>query len=474
MPSLKLNANILNELHAEWVPHKGQVKAGVALFQKFKRLLFLQCGRKWGKTEFCAYLLWRWCNTYPDQSCYYIAPFITQAKEIVWSSNRLQKFGPRRWVKKILNNEMRIIFWNDSFIKLTGADNSEALRGINPHLAVYDEYKDFDPQFHQGFYPNLLTHRAPLVVIGTPPSNDIAPSEINYLSLAEEARIRDEGFFLQSPSWERDNNPDFLYDLEQTHKVLTARGEEDVWQREFGAQFVRGGSKSIFPMFNPAVHIQPYETMLADIQKDSESWEWWVIADPASGSVFAVSFFAINRYIPKIYWMDEIYASSLSETSTLSIYPKILSTCHSLHPFLREWNCIYDEAALWFANEIPQDELSWTPTHKASMRQESLDAKPYISNIKDLFLTNVQILSDRCVNAAREIQSYQKDKNGKIPKLNDHLIDTDRYLIHSSNFSMEALPPMENRVLTIPRTSILVDSEFPNFSGEWDYDFDIA
>ncbi len=472
MATLKLNPNILNELHEHWTPHKGQVKAGVALFQKHRRLNFLQCGRKWGKTEFCAYLLWRWCNTYPDQSCYYIAPFITQAKEIIWSSNRLQKFGPRKWIKKILNNEMRIIFWNDSFIKLTGADNSEALRGINPHMAVYDEYKDFDSQFHEGFYPNLLTYRAPLVVIGTPPSNDMAPAETNYLSLAEEARIRDDGFFLQSPSWERDNNPDFLYDLEQTHKVLTARGEEDVWQREFGAQFVRGGSKSIFPMFNPSTHVQPYSILLSEINQNREDWEFHLTADPASGSVFAVGFFAINRYIPKIYMLDEIYASSLADTSTGAIFPRILATASEQHPFLREWYCVYDEAALWFANEVPQSDLSWSPTHKAMMRQESLDAKPYISSIKDLFLSNTLILSDRCINASREIQSYQKDKNGKIPKLNDHLIDDIRYMLHSSNFSLESIPPPDNRILTIPRTQFPVDDY--SFSGEYDYDFDIA
>lgn len=473
MAPAKLNPNLLQELHAQWTPHPGQIRAGSALFQKHKRLIFIQAGRKFGKTELCAYILWRWCNTYPDQSCYYIAPFITQAKEIVWSSNRLQKFGPRKWIKKILNNEMRIIFWNDSFIKLTGADNSEALRGINPHLAVYDEYKDFDPQFHQGFYPNLLTNRAPLIVIGTPPANDVTPAEQNYLSLAEEARIRDNGFFLQAPSWERDNDPNFLYDLEQTKKVLVARGEEDVWFREFGAQFVRGGSKSIFPMFSRERHVLPYSVMMAEIDKDREAWEWWVIADPASGSVFAVTFIALNRYVPKVFWMDEIYASALSDTSTGAIHPRIVEKAMELHPFLGEWNAVYDEAALWFANEVPKD-FAWMPTRKALMRQESLDAKPYISTLKDMFLMDVLTLSDRCVNAAREFQSYQKDKNGKIPKANDHCIDTGRYFVHSSNFSLEGVERPENRVLLAPRTSIINDVMGVSYSGEWDYDFNLV
>ena len=87
-------AEIINVLHEQWAPHDEQIIVGKQLFNHGKRKLFIQCGRKWGKTELIMYILYRWAICNPGSSCYYMSPLVTQSKEIIWANNRLQNFLP--------------------------------------------------------------------------------------------------------------------------------------------------------------------------------------------------------------------------------------------------------------------------------------------------------------------------------------------------------------------------------------------
>lgn len=453
--SIKLQPNVVTDLHKNWTPHPGQIATLKALFQKHKRLVFTQCGRKWGKTELVCYVFWRWCNSFPKQCTYYIAPYATQAKEIIWASNRFQTFGPTPWIKKILAHEMRIIFWNDSFIKVCGADNDEALRGPNPNLAAYEEYKDFPAQFHTNFAPNLMDTGAPLVVIGTPPSNDVVPSDKNFLDLAEEARTAPYGFFYSGPSWERTNNPDFLTRVEEQRKLYASRGEEDVFMREYGGVFVRGGSLAHFPMFNENIHVLPYQTMLEEIRSTPNQWQFYCGADPGTAHCFAVALYALNPYEGKIWMLDEIIETVLSRVSVGVVYPQIMERVSQIAP-PRDWFYFYDEAALWFLAEVnsqyPGQDIGWQPTQKYLMRQENQEEKPYLSTLKDWFNNNVFQLSDRCVTAIREIKGYQKDrKTGKTPKGNDHCLGGSTLVITNHG---------HQRIDSLPRDNLAVHAMY--------------
>ena len=181
------------EIHKFWMPHAGQVPIAQALFRKWLRYVFLQCGRKFGKTDFAIYCMYMFAILFPNSQVYYIADTMKHAGELVWHNNRLQKFflqpkrlrfetteqfEERRELGKILhekhvlkanNSEMRLHFKNGSFIKVDGAENYANADGIEPDFMVYDEFKSHDPRFNEAMEPNLRVKRAPLLIVGTPP-----------------------------------------------------------------------------------------------------------------------------------------------------------------------------------------------------------------------------------------------------------------------------------------------------------------
>ena len=59
-----------------------------------------------------------------------------------------------------------------------------------------------------------------------------------------------------------------------------------------------------------------------------------------------------------------------------------------------------------------------------------------LSLCKDQMIYNTITFSDRMVKLKWEIQNYVRTDKGDIPKRNDHLIDTWRYLNAAANYDM--------------------------------------
>jgi hypothetical protein len=430
---LKYQAHVLTDLHSMWIPHEGQIEAGRAIWYDGKTYIFVECGRKWGKSEFGIYCAYRSAMTTPNAPCYYIAPFAKQAREIIWANNRLQNFlkGPLalKYIKSVNNTEMRINFRNGSFIKLDGADNYEAYRGINPMFIIYDEFKDHNPKFHEAMEPNLATFNAPLLIIGTPPETE----DNLFCRLAKQImEDKADGAYFNQPTI---TNPHISKTfLEKMRERLIARGEYDVWLREYMARRVKGGRNAIFPMLSKEKHLKPFEVMVNDIRHSRKHWEFFITCDPATSSTFAVLFSAINKHTKVVYHLDEIYTSDTSANSARKVWDRIESMYAEIHPILEDWTLTYDEAATWFANEvsdITQGEVNFFPTHKSLSKKEK-----GLSLIKDQMLFGFWFYSDRCNKLFYEAENYVRDDNGKIPKENDHLIDCARYTNAVCHYSM--------------------------------------
>ena len=420
---------IVQDLHERWSPHPGQLEIGRTLFNNDIRDIFVQCGRKWGKTEIVLYILWRWALSYPNAACYYISPYAKQSKEIIWASKRIQNFGPSEYISSTNNTELRLNFNNDSFIKCDGSDNFDAYRGITPHIVAYDEFKDFRPEFHIAMAPNLMVHKAPCIIIGTPPEKDC-----QYTEMAEEyKKDPDKAHFIKQ-SWDNPfNDKKWLAKEKQT---LFDRGEEDVWYREYEAKFVRGGKSSIFPMLDPKV-MRPHNQVISEIKKDMNKLKWYQIADPGSSTCFAVLFAAINPYTKKIYFLDEIYETNQKKTSSRLIGNRIIELERELYPRgkVHAWYRGRDEAATWFEVEMMENfgmDYYFAPVSKAANTKEA-----GLSLIKDALLLDRVVMSDRCKMLYWEMENYVKDKNGKIPKENDHLIDDFRYLLSADGYTLQ-------------------------------------
>ena len=164
-PSDALYLQIIDDLHKYWNPHEGQVKVGMPLIKKDVSTVFIQCGRKWGKTDFAVYMLWRHALLNPGSTCYYITPELSHGREIVWHNGRISQFARERddtgrivpggeepikkYVKHVSNVDSRVTLKNNSTIKIVGSENWAAANGLTPDFVVYDEFKVFHPMFHK-------------------------------------------------------------------------------------------------------------------------------------------------------------------------------------------------------------------------------------------------------------------------------------------------------------------------------------
>ena len=464
--SLTNYSGILDALHTTWKPHAKQVQVGSALLRDGKRSLFIQCGRKWGKTEIIIYLLYRWALANPNSSCYYISPFQKQSKEIVWANRRLHNFIDAKYIRSINSTEMRITLHNGSFIKCDGSDNYEVYRGIEPHFVVLEEFKDFKPDFYVAMEPNLSVYNSPLVIIGTPPNRDC-----QFTMIAEEHRNDPTKFYIEGAT---EDNP--IIDkawLEKKKLELYRRGEWDVWEREYMGRYVKGGSSKIFSMLKGDI-VHSHNDVLRAIGRDIKKLKKYCFADPAGASVFGVLFVMINPYTKMIYFLDEIYETRQDFMTVDNIGREMIKKTDEFY-LAREdddWYFGYDEAATWFANEMrDRFDVNCMPTTKAQAKKEH-----GLSLIKDALIHNKVMMSDRCVKTFWELDNYIKDDKGRIPKVNDHNIDNFRYILSADMYDLNNVSDPDHKKVSEERTrGIKISDDFPGLDGfgKLDEDFDV-
>lgn len=431
MTELELYADVIHGLHDKWSPHDGQWSIIDDMFNGGIDSAFVRCGRKWGKTEFGIYALWRVAKQYPGSPCYYFAPEQKQAREILWSDPRLQNFGPSSWLmpksRGINESQMMLRFKNGSTIHVDGTDNFNNKRGVKYKIAVYDEYKDADPRMRRSMRPNASVLGGIDLYMGSPPEK----MDTDYRTLEEEHRIDPKMRSYHEPSW-RNPHISKQWLLDEKTK-LYRRGEGDEWEREYGAKYVRGGAHAIFPMLDESM-VKPHEQIMHDIRKDLKKlhWFWW--SDPAGASTFAVLFVAINPYSKKVYVLDEIYEQDQKRMTVRVIGEEICEKKEELN-HRAEWRQGYDEAATWFSNEWSDnfpDQDGLEPSQKGKH-----DKTNGLSLIKDIMLLGKLVISDRCKKFWWELENYIKDKNGNIPKKNDHLIDDFRYILGAEHYDLK-------------------------------------
>lgn len=159
------------------------------------------------------------------------------------------------------------------------------------------------------------------------------------------------------------------------------------------------------------------------------------MVDPGtSGSAFAVLFAAVDIYKPFVYFLDEIYEKEVEKTVTPYTGPLIIQKCQALYPDNPEkWKCYYDSAGAWFAAHFRKSYGENSP-NPSGLRFAPVEKKPGekedgLDTLNSLFINNSIAMSQRCGNTIWEYDNYARDKNGKLPKRNDHNIDNGRYLI---------------------------------------------
>lgn len=424
-------AAFLEDLHSRWMPHAGQIPIGRALFYEGCKNIFTEAGKNFGKTELSAYCTWRWAFEHPGSENYIIEPYLTQAKEILWASNRLQNFGNPELIENANNTEMRLHFTNGSFIKLLGSDNEAALQGIKPRgLIVYDEIKDHRKSAINLMEPNRAAFGVPALFIGTPP--EFHTYSVDLANMAK-----------SSPHWRYFNaptstNPHISSEwLARKKEELILMGDHETWLRDYEAIYVIGGKRHIYPQ---AIQYKP-KPRDAILPGNLHQWQCVVTFDPAAASTFAVLFALFNPYTRQTVIFDEIYEQEQSLMTVRNIWSSVFDKLDGLKSQgLRDIRYVYDEAETWFANETearPDCKDIWLePTRKATNDKEF-----GITLVREIFNKHLIEIASECEKTLWEFQNYMKDEKGRIPKKDDHLLDCLRYYCHAVGYSLEEVPP---------------------------------
>lgn len=415
------------------------------------------------------YVLYRWAGTIPNGQFYFVAPYYNQAAELIWHPGRIKNFlGEHRdkYIEAIQESDRRIVFKNGSFIKLLGSDNFEAGRGLNPDGAVYDEFKDHDYRFHQGFEDNLMAKDAPLLIVGTPPET----FDHFFVRMEESVKLDRLGSYFKMPTW---RNPHIKPETIQRSKdAAIAKGEWAKYMREIEAEIVPGGANSIFPMLEiprydekgefvgESRHVKDGKYLRDLVGRHYKDYDYYWMNDPGSASCFAALFVAIHKGSKKVIVLDEIYETDKKKTSTKQIVPIALEKMAKIVPIQLFFKG-YDHAATWFANEVQNEYgIGLIPCIKARGQDEK---ESQLSVIKDFMLADLYLISKECKNHISEMAGYATDDKGKIPKVNDHTIDNLRYIFLAANLH------------TVPKTPYLRDEDARLISDDdlYEYEDDI-
>ncbi len=166
--------------------------------------------------------------------------------------------------------------------------------------------------------------------------------------------------------------------------------------------------------------------------REPDHFEWIVMADPGTAvSPFAVGFYAVDKYSPFLFMLDEIYETEPDLTTPGIICPQIKKLCDKwLGPGSSSdntrWKKYYDSAAAWFAAAARKEHSM----HFTAVVKKQGDKETGLQTIQELFFQRRFIISQNCPNAIWEFDNYYKDKKGNFIKKNDNHIDNTRYLIN--------------------------------------------
>jgi hypothetical protein len=143
----------------------------VAFHARSERFACIVAHRRAGKTVACVHDLQRGAlraKTLRPRFAY-LSPLLKQSKTVAWDYLRAAIAPLRPFGATAHESELRVDYPNGGQVRLYGADNPDALRGIYLDGVVLDEYADMDPRvWSEVIRPALADRLGWAVFIGTP------------------------------------------------------------------------------------------------------------------------------------------------------------------------------------------------------------------------------------------------------------------------------------------------------------------
>jgi hypothetical protein len=202
-----------------YTPHRWQAY----IHDRLKRFSVVPCHRRFGKTVLAINGLVRDAAAFaqPDGRFGYVAPFRSQAKDVAWLY--LKRYTANLPGMVPSESELFVEFANagghKSRIRLYGADNANAIRGIYFDGVVIDEVADMAADvWGEIIRPMLIDRRGWALFIGTPKGVNLF-SQLYYFAL-DKMRAGD-------AEWYAESFPDSRTKLTPADELLSLRGTDD-------------------------------------------------------------------------------------------------------------------------------------------------------------------------------------------------------------------------------------------------------
>lgn len=442
--------DLISLLYNTWTPHAGQEQAGQAVFSSDADLVYVECGRKFGKSEFATYCCWLYAILYDNAEVYYLAPAVKQAKELVWYNSRMQScnsYSEDFLIEverimggevKILYHEARILLPNGSFIKVDGSDNYNTQRGLKPDFVVADEYRDFKPQWIEATRPNMMVKQGKILFITTPPHGPNHAYKMAEECRKGQSKKDDNYFYLNLPSFWNDRLPHNREWLAKEQRRLESEGRHNEWRREYMAEYIASDEHAVLPQLNRGM-VEPKEDLIKVIKKNTEKMIYMVTMDPGNSTRFAALFSVYCPITSTIFILDSLFEDNSQKTSLSFIFQRI-----------NEITAEYKEIGLKVSDPIyvhnckcpwVQKDLNQV-LDKASnpCNPEYKDVTYGINLLKDSIASGKIRVSDKCADLITESELFiRHHESGEVPKEPRQLINCLRYIPEACGFDWECL-----------------------------------
>ncbi|TAL08314.1 MAG: hypothetical protein EPO02_13230, partial [Nitrospirae bacterium] len=228
--------------------HSGQKQILKATFEDRFKYIFYRAGRKGSKTTTGIDIAWLMAHEMNQRVIYLCYPTIAQAIEVVWEERRLQTCDLKndsmydKYVEKTDDSRHILWFTNGSFVKLIGTWTEARGRGTQPDCLIIDEFQDCNPDYIEAMDPNLAAKNAPCILMGTPPKN-----RNHYEEWWERISQNPKGKTFHFTSYDNDRLPHLKEWLDNKKIELIKANKEDVWLREYMAEFCYVSSDRVLP-----------------------------------------------------------------------------------------------------------------------------------------------------------------------------------------------------------------------------------
>lgn len=161
----------------------------------------------------------------PNPRCAYVAPYLSQAKAVAW--DYLKKFTAPIPGVKWNEAELRADLPNGGRVRLFGADNADALRGLYLDDVDCDEFGDWDPRaWTEVIRPALSDRQGRATFTGTPRGKN------TFYDLRQRAKRGEDGWKL----WELRASETGLLSAAELEDARASM-DEAAFQREYECSF---------------------------------------------------------------------------------------------------------------------------------------------------------------------------------------------------------------------------------------------